>query len=317
VWPAADVLMMLVNPSCEGAFLRRKGLVRRRWRISTLDRFADNGFHWGGATSPPRPIRDLEVGFDASRVSVARLAGPPAGFLWSSAIKDDFYQKARSDGMLAVGVTSALDPAHTQLTEGRLKELVRQGEVAYAIAQITRFPREAQRLSQDDFSKERILNSFAALYEMTRQKLGTGITPEGLAVAEALLEGTDMTGHFRRLDRRDQILAAALLAGVYAVQRGSVHLMTPDLATAQAYEEIFRLVLVPLRVSVERLGDRAPGSAGSIVIGTQQQFAAAGSRPGSGQPGSAGPGAMAVVVGPAPDFLSAHFIGNYARLAAV
>lgn len=316
VWPAAGLPVMLVNPSCEGAFLRKEGFVRSRWRISSLDRFADNGFLRAGATSAPPLIQGLEVGFNASRVSVARLAEPPAGFLWSAAIHDDVYRMARAQGALLIGMTSALDPAYAQLTEGRLKQLVRQGEVVYAMAQITRFHRPAQKLSKDDFGSERKLNSYAAMYEMIRQKLGTDISPEVLGIADALLEGTNMTDHFRRLGRRDQILTVLLLAGVYAVQRGSVHLMTPDPASAQDYEEIFRQVLVPLKVSIERV-NRAPAPARSITIGTQEQFAAAGSRPDSGQPGSGGTGAMAVIVDPGPEFLSRHFIGSYARLAEV
>lgn len=317
VWPAAGVPVMLVNPSCEGAFLRKEGLVRTRWRISSLDRFADNGFRRGGAASTPPPIQGLEVGFNASRVSVARLAEPPAGFLWSVTIHDDVYRMARAQGVLLVGVTSALDPAYAQLTEGRLKQLVRQGEVVYAIAQITQFPRPAQELSKDDFVNERTLNSFAAMYEMTRQNLGTEIAPEAIGIADALLGGTNMADPFRRLGRREQILTILLLAGVYVIQRGSVHLMTPDPASAQEYEEIFRQVFVPLKVAVERLGNRAAAPERSITIGTQEQFAAAASRPGSGQPGSDGPGSMAVVVAPGPDFLSRHFIGSYARLAEV
>jgi hypothetical protein len=307
--------MILVNPSCEAALLFKVGFLRRRWRISTLDRFTNSGFHRGTASSPPPPVQGLEIHLDLDAVTVARL-NESGGFIWKSAINEDVYRKARAHNLLVIGVTSALDPPNG-LSPDLLEALVAQRKIAYTIAPITRFSRPAQALSKDDFDEERKLNGFAALYEMSRQKLGVETAAEPLGVADALVEGVDLKDDFRRLARRDQILAALLLAGLYVAQRGPVHLMTPDPATTQDYEKIFRQVLVPLRLSVERADKQSQTPGKSVVLGTQEEFAAAWSRPTSAVSGAIGRGSLAVVVAPGPEFFSKDFMSRYARLVEV
>jgi len=341
VWPGLDAATFLVNPSCEGAFLRKKGSFRRRWCISTLDGFTEIGFHRGTASASLPPPQELEIALDTDRVTVGRLSGEsthqglsvaeqvlqrvrsldtgrvPVAFVWQTAILDDFYRKARADSLLLVGVTSILDPKEAPLTKEQANLLFAGNEMAYTIAPITRFSRAAQTPGKDDFSEEQKINSFAAVYEMTRRTVDTEIAPEVLFIAEAFLEGVDLIDDFRRLGRQDQILTVVLVVGPYVFQRGPVHLMTPDSTTAQEYERILQQVLVPLKVPVRRIDARAQTTVKSVVLGTHEQFAAASRHAGRSISGAVGRGSLALVLAPGPDFLSQDFMRRYARLIEV
>jgi hypothetical protein len=139
-----ELPMILVNPSCEGASLRKEGRWRSRWRIRGLDGFVDSGFHRGPApTALLSLVPGLEIHLDVEKVSVASFTGTPA-FIWNAVISKDFHARARAHGLLLIGVTSAVDP-HTQLTHGQVRSLMNQGEIAYTLARITRFSRPARR----------------------------------------------------------------------------------------------------------------------------------------------------------------------------
>jgi hypothetical protein len=199
-----------------------------------------------------------------------------------------------------VAVTTALDPPLADVDQ-----LLRRGDIPFTVGPVGWYSRAAQVIGDDDFEDEPEKRAPAAMVETIRRTLGIEAGGDHVVVYLALRRGEEAVV---QLPRRDQIAAAAMLAGAYLGQRGDVHLMTPDPETTREYEEALRKVFDLLKFPVERVGTGTRATRG-VSLGTQQEFAAAG-------PGlTVDPGSLALIVDPPPDFASQDFLRRYARRA--
>jgi hypothetical protein len=312
VLPGVDLPMIVVNPTCEGAQLAQRGMLRKSWKIIDLDRFTNGGFHSGPVpVPPPAPPQHLEVVLKPDRVQAISVTDP-LKFSWNAAISDEFLATARKRSVVIVGVTTKFDPANAKITVPELTRLMDAGDIAYAISNVTWFGRPVQRLSEEvDFTEDKTLTNLAAASELIKRAEGIELTRDHFSAVAELLGGTDH-GFAKGLAQRDKILAVLMLAVTYRSQRGSVHVMTPDESTARDYDTAFRQILKPVQTTVERLGAGRPAAGRTITVGTQDEFTKAWANP-RFPVGDI----LAVVVGGGSDYLEQSFLRRYTRLAEV
>jgi hypothetical protein len=310
VMPGIDLAMILVNPTCEGAQLTQRGMLRKSWHVTDLDRFTNGGFHSGPIpVPPPAPPQGLEVVLKADRVAAMSVTDP-LKLSWNAEISEEFLATARKRSVVIVGVTTKIDPPNSNITVPELTRLMDAGDVAYAISNVTWFDRPVQRLSEDtDLTEEKTLDNLAAAGQLVKQAQGVELTRDHFSAVAELLSGADH-GFAKGLAHRDKMIAVLMLAVTYRSQRGSVHVMTPDESTARDYETAYRQILKPVQTTVERVGTGRPAAGRTIVVGSQDEFTKAWARP-SFPVGDI----LAVVVGGGSDYLAQSFLRRYTRLA--
>ncbi|MFJ9616189.1 AAA family ATPase [Streptomyces noursei] len=306
LWQAADEAMILVNPSGEVAVLTREH-PPRNWRVSTLDRYVAAGFvrGGGGPVRPPAPSAGLDVRIDPERGAVVTAASELLGDLaWHTGMPDEVFGTAYARRQFVVGVTTALDPMTESVTETRLGELLRRGEIVYTAAALGAEAGEVGEIPVD-----RVM----ALLEMIRRRLGVVPDEEQLANALALHRHGALSPGVTRPTGRDLVVVVLLVAGFFAGGEGPVHVMTAADDTTRDLIDAGRSVFGGA-FPVSRIGEMSFTSEQRVSVGTYAEFADDRARFDDGSAGFARVRPLALAVDPVPQDARVGILRRYARL---
>ncbi|WP_147437623.1 hypothetical protein [Streptomyces radicis] len=284
VLPTGNTPVMVVNPSCEVAILRRKN---GRWRVATLERYAAYGLGtdlMDGVFVVP----SLALVVADDRISVRITHEGSVAHSWSVPAPTPEIRKVLDvREWLTIAVTTSADPRALGRANP-LPSLIAAGAVRLGAARVL-YTEEAQLPRASDFEKRTRAEMIALTAEFARRSLDVQADDTTLLAAIQCAHGeTDL---LRALDDPAKRLASLLVVQLYATGArssagrpnpgGGVHVMCADAAGADAYRAdavtlarltqgtVARLVPEPTR---EQL---AEAYLADTVIGTPEEFRAA------------------------------------------
>lgn len=326
-WPTIRGPLFLANPTCEVAFLQRKGQWRRRWHDISLTPFTQAGFaSLRSPSTAPHPNPALRTEFKNGLLHV--YAKKPTALNdshWNSKITEEIFSEAVNSGRIAVGLTTAVNPREDDVSAADVDKLNIRGDLLLSAAQVSNgASTESQGTGSDRLGLSRMLDEVGRAAGSTE---GSAPSVEVLTAVIGLTADSDsdhrkfgrdhgrISGkQIRGLQGRDKITAAFMFAGT-SVKGHWTHVILPDQHTATEYEKEFR-ALLSSHLKIERASVTRKAEKFKITIGTYEEFRSVGRR--LEQIMSEAAGSIRIVglaIDPPADFAPDGFMRYYSQLA--